>query len=959
MLKIRPVIVIGIGPQAEQTVKSYVERVRIRQGHIPAILPVILGYSADPLPFRRGSDGVQYLTLSSPVFDADDVWPPWLPAEIADVPPVERARIRAWLRAALLQQADELQELLLESIPSLTSFSAVEEMSKADVSLVGDSEVRIYVVADLGDHLGSSVFVDMAYLTYYVCRQLGLRPSTTGLLFLPSATSPAPAEEAIAYASLKELEHYLETRIYNGTFAPDWAPGEQLSPFEDGCYLLDNVNELGYTLQDSAQQTLAVSEWLYAMSLLDMQGAVREHRQRRYLTATLRNKSRAYESFGMAINYVPQIPLRDWATARLCSTALEHILTAPVNGDPERDATAFIVRNGLDIDALGEDLLRQAEERPIQEALAPIASAPMSQVEARARQVLQTIRERYLPVLDQSLNEASKAVQYETQDAVTQEILAILRDTTLGGIPSARRFLQQLRDHVTSLQQEAEELSRRHRIDLKQSLATISRTHYTLRSVVMSVPPWPVSALSAIAWLVLPLIYCILLVQQVIRPLNPAWSSAALIALVVGVLGVIGFVIQRLLRQRKLVTEQHESMIRERFALESRPLVSKAIRAVYNTLQEAIDEAEESLDPLVTELEAVSAHFDLMTRRTAHQLRELARPGPFRSVVGMEEAERFFAQVSPEAEQFTETAIAEIGSLAEWYTRTYSSEQPLQSWLSDQLVQVGTRHIERHMEQVDVLDLMTKTVHPGDVQHELARMFESARPLWNYEPRLLRRAKTQQLALVGVDTSGSGWAGIVEPLSRVNPDLISVGTSDRFTMVILQVHRGLPLFALRRIGEYRAHYAEMLWRSKLPVHTMRTFRLVEDLVPIRHRTRLSTATLFAVGLALGSIGRDADDRYLAPRPRGQTIRLSAQKERSVALMSMDAAACRELERQVSALVARKGKKALCTILDEYVTVVPGLEDWEVRAILGFARRFGLGDNNSAHTNQDVHLVRAE
>ena len=69
MHKIRPIILIGIGPQAQQTVTSYVQYVRTRQGNIPAILPVILRFSANASPFRRESGGIQHLTLSPPVFE--------------------------------------------------------------------------------------------------------------------------------------------------------------------------------------------------------------------------------------------------------------------------------------------------------------------------------------------------------------------------------------------------------------------------------------------------------------------------------------------------------------------------------------------------------------------------------------------------------------------------------------------------------------------------------------------------------------------------------------------------------------------------------------------------------------------------------------------------------------------------------------------------------------------------
>jgi vacuolar-type H+-ATPase subunit H len=610
MLKIRPVILIGIGPQSEQTIKNYMGCVRTRQDRVPAILPVILGFSSVGSPFRRESEGIQHLTLAAPTFERQGEWPEWLPAELADMSRNERERTRAWMRAAMLQQADELQEFLLESIPSLSSFAAVEEMGKMGLSLVGDSEIGVYVIADLNDHLGSGVFVDIAYLTYYVCRQLGLQPSTTGLFYLPSATSPAPAEEAIAYAAFKELEHYFSTRNYDGASVPDWATTEELVPFNDGCYLLDNVNELGYTLEDAAQQTLAVGEWLYAMTLLDMRTSIREHRKRRYYAATLRGKSRAYESFGLAIRYIPQVTLMDWMTARLGQNIIAQILNAPVNGNPEKNARAFVARMGLSVESLRGRLRQQANSRPIDGALEPIEKAGFGQIETQARQVLQTIRERQLPALDRNLTEAGQEAQQEIRQAVHEEIQATLHDTTGGGLSSVRRFLEILGQQISEQQEQVEEQTKEHRVELKQSLATISKTHYTLRSVVMSIPPWPVSALSVVFLVALPLIYELQLIGQIIRSADPDWGSAALIILLVGMLGVGGFIAHRLWRQRRLVARQHKHMISERFELEGKPLVSRAVGAVYSATQEIIKEAQQEARSLVSELKTVASRFD-------------------------------------------------------------------------------------------------------------------------------------------------------------------------------------------------------------------------------------------------------------------------------------------------------------------------------------------------------------
>jgi hypothetical protein len=219
----------------------------------------------------------------------------------------------------------------------------------------------------------------------------------------------------------------------------------------------------------------------------------------------------------------------------------------------------------------------------------------------------------------------------------------------------------------------------------------------------------------------------------------------------------------------------------------------------------------------------------------------------------------------------------------------------------------------------------------------LERLFERAYPLWNYDPRFLRRAKTTRMSFVGANTHAEDWARLTEAVAEAESEIILHHTGDPSALIVMTIHQGVPLFALRRIGQYRNHYAEALWRGRLPVHTTNSMALADDLIPMRRRMKVSPATLFSAGLALGVIRRDPDGRYVVPRGQGRTIRLSPQKIRSVALMAMDGPACREVQRRLDVLVAREGAEAIQARLEEHAADVPGLEDWEVTGIVAFGR----------------------
>jgi hypothetical protein len=192
------------------------------------------------------------------------------------------------------------------------------------------------------------------------------------------------------------------------------------------------------------------------------------------------------------------------------------------------------------------------------------------------------------------------------------------------------------------------------------------------------------------------------------------------------------------------------------------------------------------------------------------------------------------------------------------------------------------------------------------------------------------------MTFVSVDADSPAWQEVAPLFQKAYPDAFVHNTAEKSTLTVLNIHLGVPLFALRRIGQYRGHYAEMLWRGRLPVHTTGRLTLVGDLIPMR-RLKTHATTLFAVGLALGVVTRERNGRYVAPRGNNQTIRLSTQKERSVALMGMDASTCREVERRLQRLVAREGPATLRRRLGEYTAAASNLADWEMTNIHRFSR----------------------
>jgi hypothetical protein len=297
-------------------------------------------------------------------------------------------------------------------------------------------------------------------------------------------------------------------------------------------------------------------------------------------------------------------------------------------------------------------------------------------------------------------------------------------------------------------------------------------------------------------------------------------------------------------------------------------------------------------------------------------------------------AEAFYARAVPNLERTTNSLVQQAGPLSDWLVRSTELGERFGEWLDEQIASLCGLHLDKSVRRFTIAEALTH--RQANLEALVQSLIESARPLWNYDPRFLRRAVTQRLTFVGVDTDSPAWADVERLLAEACPDAIVHNTDDSSTLTVLNIHLGVPLFALRRIGQYRSHYAEMLWRGKLPIHATGKLILASDLVPIR-RLKTHASTLFAVGLALGLVERERGGRYLAPRANNKSIRLSTQKERSAALMGMDAATCREVERRIERLLEQQGAQAIRARLDEYTTSASELADWELTRILGFSQ----------------------
>ncbi len=943
-------IVIGAGQRARRAVGQFARCLVEQRLQHTCILPILLDKPQPETP-APAPEGAFHLWLHPPQFD-DQAWPHWLPTALIDLPPAQRECTRAWAKAAFHQQADTIQEFLVDRIPRLSALDTVSrlreprlrepQLRERGYTLAAGTDIDIYILADLTDPLGSSVFIESACLLDLVCRQLGLVPRMAGLLFLPSATSPAPAEEAMAYAALKELE-YANTAGMWGEKLGTAGLGTQRTArgsgglFDMGCYLLDTVNESGYTLKDELQQVEIAAEWLCAMILQGVAATLRRKLDPRYRAAKLGGKSRGYAGVGLTVRYTPTAELADWAAARLAGDVLSRLVDSQPQTEIARHVGALFERLGLSADVL-ETRLRHQTVPGIEAELAPLLRSTPGNLELRTRQVLRTVRDKYLSQIGEQLDRVLVRSSDEMEDAINFAVRILLEDMPLGGLNAARALLDALRSRIAEQQAAVKVQRQQHSSRLKRAVDTVSTAFYALRTARMRLPPWQVAMIWALSAVAIPLFSGIQIARAsfMAAPLASLSTEAILLG---GVIVVLGLWAVQMFRQLHRVNRQHAALVRERFTLESAPLISKTMQRLYASAQAHIDMAEKRRAALAEQFACALDGLRADQARHKQALLDQAGSGVRLSLIEGRRAEAFYQQfVLDQGSRRVGQLAAQINALTLGFVERagqsadrQDGDVPAAEWIRKNMVQATMPLVEQQLARLGGIDLLAED--EAGVDATLAALSRETQPWWNFKPALIRRVKTQRASL---------FCGAAERTPR---GVTAMPGAEPHALLALTVHYGLPLLALGRIDEYRAHYVEALQHGRLPLHSTSALVLTDDPLTPHRRGQLEPSTLFAAALALGIIRRDAEGHYLVPHSKQSWLRLSEDKSHAVAIMGMHDKACQEVQKRLNARIGEKGKAAIHAILDEYMAVVPDLEDWQVRGIVDLERACGFEFDN--------------
>jgi len=920
---LEPTLFIGIGHRGQQVLHELKGQILSAHGDLPALRWLALdipGAEAPASPSPLAGDEAVALSAEETFH---------IPCAALQRPGPSRADSQQAFRAA----SDALTDRLRQILPALTSYEAIAATRGAGFDMADALQVAVYIVADLGDALGGALADPLAHLIARICRQQGREPRCAGVFFLPDATQTDPVAEANAYAALKELDAHLADPDLrrNGHDASQPLPltlgPETAAIFDRGCYLLDTLNERAYTvpLQVLVEQA---ARWLYSMSVLALYRVIDDTFDLRLAQRSIRRKIRAYGSFGLAGHSLYSGAFRDWYAARLGQAIVRQGLLDPEGVHlPAGAVEDFVARNGLRAPDLLA-LLRAAIVTAVSEqTIRHLHSGQLDELDDRLRGALRQVREVDLPLQQQQVRHSLTALNRQVGDALTQKLLALMRQSPCSALANAREFLRRLDAEMAAQEKELAQQEQGYTAHRHQVIAQASRLGYQLKTTLMSLPPRPVIVLAALGGLLLPLLYWLAVTLTVAKSADGTRIWLIWPLLLGGAGLVVAYQLWRSRRQSEKQRAAYVEHLHTRAELELTPLLSHAASTLYKKVRTTITQLSAELEQLATRLEQAADSLEAREREAAAAMAEQARPGPWQSLLTLELAQEFCRLDSKDLETHLPVAIEALGPPDNWPDCSAGV-------LIADLLAHSREHLRRsgRLRIQDVLRQRFPTSE--ELSQWLSGLLHRAAPQCAFSDDLLSRSVTPSHVahvLILDESLGDELAALLNELA---PDTQVLKTGNSQSIVAVAMRWGLPAFALRRLDQYWAAYAGALRQSNLALHVSPDDLLLPEPTPAPSGLP-DRAALLAVALGLGLIVRHAADPILVKDASGQAVSLGKHKETAAVLLGQWPAGARALHRAVRDAIAGLGGRAAARRLQHYLHSTADLATWERQAIEQF------------------------
>ncbi|MBI3658905.1 hypothetical protein HY230_00315 [Candidatus Acetothermia bacterium] len=358
------------------------------------------------------------------------------------------------------------------------------------------TDVTIYLIASLAEPYGGGLLTDMAYLVQnlnafanrsYSC-------STTGILLLFGNSKDNSTAKANAFATLKELDHYMIHKDYENSYLGISKSDKR--PFSRACHLIDLKNEAGFPFSDSEAARAMVVEWLHQMIFNPLETDTIDIRLQQLApaeesdeTQSTRKKIQAYSSFGYAAYSIPLDQISKYYAARFGAELLsDQCLLAQTASSEEtsdifqafwRDEEKLEPENviGLHPEAAETRVSLSTPEQNQATVLFEMSSRPSSDIQvsessfpSRSDIPLEELRKRilseisaqedtYFPLYVKKMR-AQLASEWipEISNVIAYKSRTIVEERPIGGLTRASKFLEGLQTRLNETQTKLQDI---------------------------------------------------------------------------------------------------------------------------------------------------------------------------------------------------------------------------------------------------------------------------------------------------------------------------------------------------------------------------------------------------------------------------------------------------------------------------------------------------------------------
>jgi hypothetical protein len=551
----------------------------------------------------------------------------------------------------------------------------------------------------------------------------------------------------------------------------------------------------------------------------------------------------------------------------------------------------------------------------------------LQELDNRLCGALRQVREVDLTLQQQQVQNRMTTLGRQVSNLLAQKLLALMRQSSTGAIAIAHEFLNCLDAELASQEEVLARQGKQHSARRHQVVAQACRLSNQLKTVLMSLPSWPILALTVLGGLVLPIAYWLAVLLALVKSQGGAGVRLAWPLLLGGIGAVVAYHLETARRRCQRQRAAYVEHLHMRTELELTQLVAHAASALYRQIRRTIGELGNGLDQIARQLVEVAENIATVEQKAAETMADQARPGPWQSLLMPSLAERIYGLNVGDLETHLSAAVEALGPPGNW------AICPADVLLS-QILAYALDYFQR-IRSLRVTDaLREQSLASEDLSQWLAGLFHRAAPQCAFSAVTPSQSRVPSRVAHVLILGGPTDAELSTLFTTLSPDTQVLNAGNAQTVVVVSMRWGLPVFALRRLDQYWTAYAGALQQSDVSMHASPEDLLLPEPIPAQVGLP-DRAVLFAVALGLELIDRDTTGSFLVKDASGQSVSLGDRKETATVLLGQCSERARTLHREVRATIASLGDRAATNRLQYYLHSTVDLTAWERQAVQRF------------------------